>query len=363
MRRALYETLRFVYRNDDVFSSAFPALAAPATGPSELSIPADHPQTAEKIALGDKLFNDSGSASTARLTVQPVIKKRWLLPTSCRFRGDYKLKGTRNARRVNAAYMQTQSGMGVSLRSRNIGHNLATMRRRRPSRTVGLEASPDGRFGEATGQFDDDPTAPTSWPRIRPLPPRRRAANHNFAESAYYHGRRAQGRVRLRAHYDKPGADHFARKGSRSEWQDGFGAATAADPPTTPISSAWSLRRRHGRRRQGRSRRPPPGRRVRRRHVWQRLLSLLGYLDKAFPDGFDGPGGKCRRHRRQSPRLNLRRRPSPPIRSPRCERSPMATLDSPSLATAGGAVPTARVLAYRRPLSTVTDRQFPVAYF
>jgi len=41
----------------------------------------------------------------------------------------------------------------------------------------------------------------------------------------------------------------------------------------------------------------------------------------------------------------------------------MATLDSPSLATAGGAVPTREVLAYRPPAFHRTDRQFPVAYF
>lgn len=41
----------------------------------------------------------------------------------------------------------------------------------------------------------------------------------------------------------------------------------------------------------------------------------------------------------------------------------MATIDSPSLATAGGAVPTSEVLVYRPPAFHRTDRQFPVAYF
>lgn len=94
--------------------------------------------------------------------------------------------------------------------------------------------------------------------------------------------------------------------------------------------------------------------------VWQRLLSLLGYLDKAFPDGFDGPGGDpgdldCDITDFQCD-IDL---PDPDLRGDVMT----ATIDSPSLATAGGPVPTREVLVYRPPAFHRTDKQFPVAYF
>ena len=94
--------------------------------------------------------------------------------------------------------------------------------------------------------------------------------------------------------------------------------------------------------------------------VWQRLLSLLGYLNQSFPDGFDGPGGDpgdidCDLGDLDCD-IDL---PEPDLRG----EVLMATIDSPSLATAGGAVPTREVLVYRPPAFRRTDRQFPVAYF
>jgi enterochelin esterase-like enzyme len=94
--------------------------------------------------------------------------------------------------------------------------------------------------------------------------------------------------------------------------------------------------------------------------VWQRLLSLLGYLDKSFPDGFDGPGGNAGGIDVDlgdfKVGIDL---PDPDLRGDIL----MATIDSPSLATDGGAVPTRKVLVYRPPQFHRTDRQFPVAYF
>ncbi len=94
--------------------------------------------------------------------------------------------------------------------------------------------------------------------------------------------------------------------------------------------------------------------------VWQRLLSLLGYLDKSFPDGFDGPGG-------DSGGIDIDLDdfdvdvdvPDPDLRGDVL----MATIDSPALANAGGPVPTRDVLVYRPPAFHRTDREFPVAYF
>ncbi|MCK5257664.1 MAG: hypothetical protein KAQ81_16660, partial [Deltaproteobacteria bacterium] len=44
-----------------------PALAAPPLGLPPLPIPADNPQTPEKIALGDKLFHDKRFSKTGEV--------------------------------------------------------------------------------------------------------------------------------------------------------------------------------------------------------------------------------------------------------------------------------------------------------
>ncbi len=94
--------------------------------------------------------------------------------------------------------------------------------------------------------------------------------------------------------------------------------------------------------------------------VWQRLLSLLGYLDKSFPDGFDGPGGGGGGIDIDLDDFDFDvDLPDPDLRGDVLT----ATIDSPTLATAGGPVPTREVLVYRPPAFHRTDREFPVAYF
>jgi cytochrome c peroxidase len=87
-----------------------PAFAAPPLGLPAVPIPADNLQTPEKIALGDKLFNDKRFSSTGEVNCATCHKKEMAftdqLPVS---EGINKLTGTRNAPTViNAAYMQTQ---------------------------------------------------------------------------------------------------------------------------------------------------------------------------------------------------------------------------------------------------------------
>ena len=87
-----------------------PSIAAPPLGLPPLPIPADNPQTPEKIALGEKLFNDKRFSSTGDVNCATCHKKEMAftdqLPVS---EGINKLTGTRNAPTViNAAYMQTQ---------------------------------------------------------------------------------------------------------------------------------------------------------------------------------------------------------------------------------------------------------------
>ena len=49
------------------FFISLPALAVPPLGLPPLLIPADNPQTPEKITLGDKLFNDKRFSTTGEV--------------------------------------------------------------------------------------------------------------------------------------------------------------------------------------------------------------------------------------------------------------------------------------------------------
>lgn len=89
---------------------SIPAVAAPTLGLPPVPIPADNPQTPEKIALGEKLFNDKRFSSTGEVNCafchKPEMAFTDQLPVS---EGINKLTGTRNAPTViNAAYMTTQ---------------------------------------------------------------------------------------------------------------------------------------------------------------------------------------------------------------------------------------------------------------
>lgn len=79
--------------------------------------------------------------------------------------------------------------------------------------------------------------------------------------------------------------------------------------------------------------------------VWQRLLTMLGYLNSNFPDGFFGPGD-----------LNLEN-PNPTGEVIKTD------LPSPALASAAGAAaPMRHVLVYRPPAFAHSDKQFPIVY-
>jgi cytochrome c peroxidase len=90
---------------------------APPLGLPRLIYPADNPQTPEKIALGDKLFNDKRFSSTGAVSCENCHK------VSSAFtdgplkvsEGIKKLTGTRNAPTVvNAAYLESQFWDGRS---------------------------------------------------------------------------------------------------------------------------------------------------------------------------------------------------------------------------------------------------------
>lgn len=78
--------------------------------------------------------------------------------------------------------------------------------------------------------------------------------------------------------------------------------------------------------------------------IWQRLLTMISYMDSSFPDGFDGPGG-----------LGL---DDPDLRGDVMKTD----IAAPSLGTAPGEVPDQPVLVYRPPAYFHTDRSFPIIY-
>lgn len=93
------------------------AMASPMLGLPEVPIPADNPQTPEKIALGDKLFNDKRFSSTGEVSCSTCHEPAKGFTDSPRSvsEGIDKLTGTRNAPTVlNAAYNETQFWDGRS---------------------------------------------------------------------------------------------------------------------------------------------------------------------------------------------------------------------------------------------------------
>ena len=92
-------------------------MAASPLGLPPVPVPAGNPQTPEKIALGDKLFNDQRFSATGDVscaTCHDAEKAFTDSPLSVS-EGINKLTGTRNAPTVvNAAYNQTQFWDGRS---------------------------------------------------------------------------------------------------------------------------------------------------------------------------------------------------------------------------------------------------------
>jgi len=88
----------------------FPVAAAPPLGLPPLPIPADNPQTPEKIALGDKLFTDKRFSTTGEVNCATChMKDQAFTDNLAVSEGINQLTGTRNAPTViNAAYMTTQ---------------------------------------------------------------------------------------------------------------------------------------------------------------------------------------------------------------------------------------------------------------
>ncbi len=78
--------------------------------------------------------------------------------------------------------------------------------------------------------------------------------------------------------------------------------------------------------------------------IWQRLLTMISYMDSSFPNGFDGPGDLSIND--LDPRGDIMK----------------THVTAPSLGTNSGAAPDQPVLIYRPPAYFHTNRSFPIVY-
>jgi len=229
-----------------------------------------------------------------------------------------------------------------------------------PFEDVGLDGVADtGDFGEGNGQFDYDPDRAHF---LAEDPTSRIAADDvtGITSQRLYMDVGIKDEFGFARHYDNLVAVLRA-KGLTVGVQEGFGGGNCADLPDN--SDQFRLVR-YDAGHVGVAKVDPDdlfsGDVCGNDTVWQRILSLLGYLDQSFPDGFDGPGGDLGGISIDLKHLDFDVDvPDADLRGEVID----ATIDSPSLATAGGAAPTRDVLVYRPPAFHRTDHQFPVAYF
>jgi hypothetical protein len=78
--------------------------------------------------------------------------------------------------------------------------------------------------------------------------------------------------------------------------------------------------------------------------IWQRLLTMISYMDSSFPDGFNGPGNL--KITDLDPRGDIMK----------------TQITSPALRTGSGTAPEQPVLIYRPPAFFHTTRSFPIVY-
>jgi cytochrome c peroxidase len=121
MKRTLFGVIAAAGLAATAVLAADATIAKPPLGLPPIPVPADNPQTPEKIALGDKLFNDKRFSATREVSCETChkVKKAFTdspLRTSEGIKkGGKALTGTRNAPTVvNAAYFDVQFWDGRS---------------------------------------------------------------------------------------------------------------------------------------------------------------------------------------------------------------------------------------------------------
>src|SRR5579862_2547497 len=208
---------------------------------------------------------------------------------------------------------------------------------------VGLDGVPGtGDFGEGNGQFDYDPDRAT-WIGEDPLSRLAGRSAGDIATQRIYMDVGIQDEFGFARHYDNFVA-MLEAKGLSVRVEQGFPANCVQVPRLTdqfvlfrypgghigiPGADTISDDLLHG------DFCGPAA-------IWQRLLTLIGYLNSNFPGGFYGPG-------------DLSLNPTGEVIE--------TDLPSPALApTAGSAAPTQHVLVYRPPAFAHSDKPFPVVY-
>jgi hypothetical protein len=218
---------------------------------------------------------------------------------------------------------------------------------------VGLDGVPGtGDFGEGNGQFDYDPDR-QHWLDEDPLTRVSGESAADIERQRIYMDVGTEDQFGFAQHYANF-VDVLQMKGIAVDVHDGFpGNCTSVPDP----SAAFELFRYPG----GHTGIPDAdsivddlenGDVCGSVQIWQRLLTLVGWLEKGFPDGNYGVG-KVIDFQFPFDIGNL------DVRGDIVERD----IPSPALATAGGAAPNQHVVAYRPPKFSNTGGTFPVVYF
>jgi len=222
---------------------------------------------------------------------------------------------------------------------------------------VGLDGvAGTGDFGEGNGEFDYDPDR-ANWLAEDPLSRVNGLSADAIATQRIYMDVGTFDQFEFAHHYD-----HFVAalqaKGLAVTVQDGF-AANCADLPS-PSEPVLLVRYPAGH--IGIESVDPSdlfeGNVCGEATVWQRFITMLGFLNQSFPEGFYGPGGNF-----DLPGIDLS---DPDIDLPDLNvRGQMVSreIPSPALAAAGAAAPQRSVLVYLPPAFFHSNQRFPVVYF
>lgn len=205
---------------------------------------------------------------------------------------------------------------------------------------VGLDGvAGTGDFGEGNGEFDYDPDR-AHWLEEDPLTRLASRTADEISEQKIYMDVGTEDPFEFESHYEAV-VDVLRDRGLEVLVQDGFDGS-CANPPE--YGAPYVLVRYEG----GHIGIPSAddvtdslleGDVCGGLLIWERLLSLLGFLDEQFPEGFSGPAG-----------IDI--------------DGDIITRDivSPALGSAGNEV-SRRVVIYRPPAFHNTDDDFPIVYF
>lgn len=225
------------------------------------------------------------------------------------------------------------------------------------SMDVGLDGvAGSGDFGEGNAQFDYDPDR-ANWLAEDPLTRVAALSAAEISRQRIYMDVGKEDEFEFAQHYD-----HFVAalesKGLAVEVEDAFDSNCA----DLPDPSAQFFLLQYGAGHIGVESVDPDdllnGNVCGDDTVWQRILSMIGFLNQSFPDGFYGTGGDF-----ELPDIDL---DDPDIDFPDLDVTGKVISEeiaSPALATSGGTAPPRPVIAYLPPAFSHSDESFPVVYF